>query len=51
MFGNSLMLLDIAIMMLAGLKLIYDGAIPAAVLLITVGFIMAVVGFFGTNSK
>lgn len=51
MFGNRLMLPGIAIMMLAGLKLIYDGAIPGAVLLIAVGFIMAVVGFFGNNSK
>lgn len=51
MFGNSLMLLGIGVIILAGLKLIYSGAILAAVLLIIVGFIMAAIGFFGKDSK
>ena len=41
MFGNSLMLLGIAIMILAGLELIYIGIMWASFLLIPVGFIMA----------
>ena len=44
MFGNSLMLLGIAIMILAGLELIYIGIVWASFLLIPVGFIMAVIG-------
>ena len=51
MFGNSLMLLGIAIMILAGLELIYVGAMWASFLLIIVGFIMATVGFFSKDSK
>ena len=38
MFGNSLMLLGIAIMILAGLELIYIGIMWASFLLIPVGF-------------
>jgi len=51
MFGNSLMLLGIAIMILAGFELIYVGAMWASFLLIIVGFIMAADGFFGKDSK
>ncbi len=51
MFGNSLMLLGIAIMILAGLKLIYVGAMWASFILIAVGFIMALVDFFSNDSK
>lgn len=51
MFGNSLMLLGIAIMILAGLELIYVGAMWASFLLIIVGFIMATVGFFNKEGK
>lgn len=40
MFGNSLMLLGIAIMILAGLELIYIGIVWASFLLIPVGFII-----------
>ena len=47
MFGNSLMLLGIAIMILAGLELIYIGIVWASFLLI---FIMAVIGFFSKDS-
>lgn len=51
MFGNSLMLLGIAIMILAGLKLIYVGTMWASFILIAVGFIMALVDFFSNDSK
>ena len=47
---NSLMLLGIAIMILAGLELIYIGIVWASFLLIPVGFIMAVIGFFSKDS-
>lgn len=47
MFGNSLMLLGIAIMILAGFKMIYAGALWASLLFIVVGFVMATIGFFG----
>lgn len=43
MFGNSLMLLGIAIMILAGLKVIYVGTLWVSFLLIIVGFVMATV--------
>lgn len=49
MFGNSLMLLGIAIMILAGLEVIYVGAIWASFLLIIVGFLMAAGGFFSKD--
>lgn len=44
------MLLGIAIMILAGLELIYIGIMWASFLLIPVGFIMAVIGFFSKDS-
>lgn len=50
MFGNSLMLLGIAIMILAGLKIIYVGLIWASLLLIPIGFSMAVIGFFSKDN-
>lgn len=50
MFGNSLMLLGIAIMILAGLKLVYIGMMWASFLLIPTGFIMAAIGFFRRDS-
>ena len=46
MFGNSLMLLGIAIMILAGLKVIYVGTLWVSFLLIIVGFVMATIVFF-----
>lgn len=49
LFGNSLMLLGIAIMILAGFKLIYVGAMWVAFLLLIMGFVMACVGFFGNE--
>lgn len=51
MFGNSLMLLGIAIMILAGLKLIHDILYWASLFLISVGFIMAVTGFLSKDDK
>ena len=51
MFGNSLMLLGIAVLILAGLELIYVGALWASFFLIIIGFIMAAVGFFSGNDK
>ena len=51
MFGNSLMLLGIAVLILAGLELIYVGALWASFLLIIIGFIMAAVGFFSRNDR
>lgn len=51
MFGNSLMLLGIAIMVLAGLEVIYAGAMWTSFLLIIVGFGMAAIGFFSKDSK
>jgi len=50
MFGNSLMLLGIAIMILTGLKVVYVGFIWASFLLIPVGFFMAAAGFFDEDS-
>lgn len=50
MFGNSLMLLGIAIMILAGLEVIYAGIMWASFLLIAIGFMMAVMGFFSKDS-
>lgn len=50
MFGNSLMLLGIAIMILAGLGIIYVGIMWASFLLILVGMIMSIIGFFGKDS-
>lgn len=52
MFGNSLMLLGIAIMMLAGFKMIpAGGALWFSVLLIIFGFVMAASGFFDKDCK
>lgn len=50
MFGNSLMLLGIAIMILAGFGVIYAGIMWAAFLFIFIGFMMAVMGFFSKDS-
>jgi len=44
------MLLGIAIMILAGLKVIYVGIIWASFLLVPAGFIMAAAGFFDKDS-
>lgn len=49
MFGNSLMLLGIAIMILAGFGIIYVGAMWVSFLLILIGFVMSIVGFFSKD--
>lgn len=51
MFGNSLMLLAIAILKLVEMSIIYPQAVYVSFLLIPVGLIMAVIGFFSGNSK
>ncbi len=40
------MLLGVAIMMLVGLELMYVGALWASFILIIIGFVMAIIGFF-----
>lgn len=46
LFGNSLILLGIAIIDLADMGLLYVGMIWVSYLLFLVGFFMAVIGFF-----
>lgn len=50
MFGNSLMLLGIAIMVFANYGFTYGGILWASFILIPVGFIMSTVGFFSKDS-
>ena len=50
MFGISFMFLGIVIMILVGLELIYIVIMWASFLLLPVGFIMAVIGFFSKDS-
>lgn len=51
MFGNSLMLLSIALLILVGLNIMPIYAFWPAVILVLIGFIMAVIGFFSKNNK
>ena len=52
MFGNSLMLLGIAIMILAGLKVIYVGTLWVSFLFNYRGFLLWLrLFFFGNDSK
>ena len=51
MFGNSLMLLGIAIMILAGLKVIYVGTLWVFVSFNYRGFCYGYDWFFGKDSK
>lgn len=46
MFGNSLMLLGIALLILAGLKIMPIYAFWPAVILVLAGFMMTVIGYF-----
>ena len=50
MFGNSLMLLSIAFFVLVGLKNMPVYIFWPAMILLIVGFIMAVVGFFSNSN-
>lgn len=45
MFGNSLMLFSIALLILAGLEILPIYAFWPAIILLGIGFTMAVVGF------
>lgn len=50
MFGNSLMLLGIALIILTALELMYVGVFWISFILIIIGFTMATVGFFSKDS-
>ena len=51
MFGNSLMLLGIALLILAGLEIIPIYVFWPAVILVLAGFMMAVIGYFSKGNK
>ena len=53
MFGNSLMLFGIALLILAGLEIMLIYVFWPAVILVLAGFMMAVIGYFskGNNEK
>lgn len=51
MFGNSLMLLSIALFILAGLEIMPVYVFWPAIILLIIGFIMAAIGFFTKDSK
>ena len=46
MFGNSLMLLGIALLILAGLEIMPIYVFWPAVILVLAGFVMVVIGYF-----
>jgi hypothetical protein len=50
MFGNSLMLLGIALCILAGLKIMPVYVFWPAIFLLVIGFVMAVIGFFSKDN-
>lgn len=50
MFGNSLMLLALVIIALTGLKILYVGFMWAAFVLVFIGFLMAIIGFFSKDN-
>lgn len=51
MFGNSLMLLGITLLILAGLEIMLIYVFWLAVILVFAGFIMAVIGYFSKGNK
>ncbi len=51
MFGNSLMLFGIALLILAGLEIMPIYVFWPAVILVLAGFIMAVIGYFRKGNK
>ena len=51
MFGNSLMLLSIALFVLAGLIIMPVYAFWPAIILLIIGFIMATIGFFSKDTE
>ena len=50
MFGNSLMLLGIALLILAGLEIMPIYVFWPAVILVLAGFMMAVIGYFSKGN-
>lgn len=50
-FGNSLMLFGIALLILAGLEIMPICVFWPAVILVLAGFIMAVIGYFSKGNK
>lgn len=51
MFGNSLMLFGIALLILAGLEIIPIYVFWPAVILVLAGFMMAVIGYFSKGNQ
>ena len=51
MFGNSLTLLGIALLILAGLEIMPIYVFWPAVMLVLAGFMMAVIGYFSKGNK
>lgn len=51
MFGNSLMLLGIALLIVAGLEIMPIYVFWPAVILVLAGFMMAVIGYFSKGNK
>ena len=51
MFGNSLMLLGIALLILAGLEIMPIYVFWPAVILVLAGFMMVVIGCFSKGNK
>lgn len=51
MFGNSLMLLGIALLILAGLEIMPIYVFWPAVILVLAGFMMAVIGYFSKGNQ
>lgn len=51
MFGNSLMLLGITLLILAGLEIMPIYVFWLAVILVLAGFMMAIIGYFSKGNK
>ena len=51
MFGNSLMLFGIALLILAGLEIMPIYVFWPAVILVLAGFVMVVIGYFSKGNK
>ena len=51
MFGNSLMLFGIALLILAGLEIMPIYVFWPAVILVLAGFMMAVIGYLSKGNK
>lgn len=51
MFGNSLMLFGIALLIVAGLEIMPIYVFWPAVILVLTGFMMAVIGYFSKGNK